>query len=247
MKKFSIKWENFQTAVSSSFSKLRNEEDFYDVTLVTDDEQYIEAHKVVLASSSQFFKKILKMTKITNPLIYLSGIKYAELSLIIDYIYTGEVQLYEEDVDSFFKSAQKLKVEGLSNGNVDSEEYPPSSDELKEEISNEEESQQEENPNEDDELKEATKQTEVKDKVFKRSKNYVQLSSQAEKAIDEMIVEGDGQWKCKICEKTAEQKFYLKYHVEKHLEGLKFDCPLCDQSFRTRQILANHKFKNHKN
>ena len=44
MDKFSLKWNDFQSNVANKFSVLRKEENFFDVTLVTDDEQHISAH-----------------------------------------------------------------------------------------------------------------------------------------------------------------------------------------------------------
>ena len=34
--KFSLKWNDFQTNVANSFRKLKNEDDIYDVTLLSD-------------------------------------------------------------------------------------------------------------------------------------------------------------------------------------------------------------------
>ena len=36
---FSVSWNDFQSKLSSSFKILRNEEDFFNVTLVSDDEE----------------------------------------------------------------------------------------------------------------------------------------------------------------------------------------------------------------
>ena len=41
-KKFSLKWTDFKTKVSKSFGILREEKDFFDVTLVSDDERQIQ-------------------------------------------------------------------------------------------------------------------------------------------------------------------------------------------------------------
>ena len=57
--KVSLKWEDFHSSVRKSFSSLRNEQDLFDVTLVSDDEKHIAAHKLVLSASSDFFKNIL--------------------------------------------------------------------------------------------------------------------------------------------------------------------------------------------
>ena len=39
--KFCLKWNDFQTNVTNSFKQLRNSDDFYDVTLVSDDKQQV--------------------------------------------------------------------------------------------------------------------------------------------------------------------------------------------------------------
>merc|ERR1712218_121717 len=44
--KFNLKWEDFQTNVSKSFRSLKAESELYDVTLVSEDEQLIQAHKI---------------------------------------------------------------------------------------------------------------------------------------------------------------------------------------------------------
>ena len=45
--KFCLKWNDFQQNISKSFKSLRCENNFYDVTLVGDDENLVLAHRVV--------------------------------------------------------------------------------------------------------------------------------------------------------------------------------------------------------
>ena len=73
MEKFSLKWNDFQTNVSDSFNLLRTEQELFDVTLVSDDEVQISAHKLVLAASSSFFKSIFTKNPHSEPMIYLGG------------------------------------------------------------------------------------------------------------------------------------------------------------------------------
>ena len=117
METYCLKWNSFQTNISNTISDFRREEDFFDVTLVTDDQQFIPAHKLVLSSSSDIFKNILRKSSHPyphpNPLIYLNGFSSKQLNLIMDYIYLGEVRIFPQDVDSFISDAQKLKIEGL--------------------------------------------------------------------------------------------------------------------------------------
>ena len=122
--RFCLKWNDFQSVVSQSFSVLRREEEFYDVTLVSDDQTQIPAHKLVLSASSHFFKSILKRNSHSHPLLYLSGVDSKSLGFVLDYIYQGEVQIYQHDLDNFLEIAQKLKIEGLlSNEDPETKEF----------------------------------------------------------------------------------------------------------------------------
>merc|ERR1712126_155101 len=120
--KFSLKWNDFHQTVSNSFGLLRQEKDFFDVSLITDDEVHLYGHKLVLSACSEFFKSILKKTTNPLPLIYLSGINSRNLQFIIDYIYHGEVEIYQEQLDDFLDVAQKLKVAGLNSNQKQEEE-----------------------------------------------------------------------------------------------------------------------------
>ena len=52
--KFSLKWNEFQENIGFAFSSLRKDTTFTDVTLVSEDGQQMEAHKVILTASSPF-------------------------------------------------------------------------------------------------------------------------------------------------------------------------------------------------
>ena len=68
--KFSLQWNDFQSNVSRSFSLLRSEEEFFDVSLVSDDQKMMSAHKLVLSASSPYFKHILTHNKHSHPLLW---------------------------------------------------------------------------------------------------------------------------------------------------------------------------------
>ena len=61
--KLCLQWNDFKENVSSSFGELREDADLTDVTLVCEDGKQVEAHKVILASSSPVFMQILKKNK----------------------------------------------------------------------------------------------------------------------------------------------------------------------------------------
>ena len=133
--KFCLKWNDFNQNINKAFSNLRLEEEFFDVTLVCDDNRQLSAHKVVLASCSEYFKKILQQNKHPQPLLCLENVSFEEIGHIMDYIYLGEVNLYQEQVDRFIEVAQRFKIEGLM-GNSQNEDYVPGYNELQETFEN---------------------------------------------------------------------------------------------------------------
>ena len=120
--KFSLKWNDFQSNVSKSFSLFRNEDYLHDVTLVSDDHKKLAAHKLVLSACSQYFKEIFKNNQHSHPLLCLDGISFEDLRNIMDYMYNGEVEIYQENLDRFLNVAQRLKLEGLIGGKEEKEE-----------------------------------------------------------------------------------------------------------------------------
>merc|ERR1712129_609068 len=95
------------------------------------DVQQVEAHKVILASSSPFFLNILKRNKHPHPLIYMSGLKFENLVAMIDFLYNGEANVYQENLDSFLAVAEELQLKGLMGSGAEEEvvssnnEHPP--------------------------------------------------------------------------------------------------------------------------
>ena len=68
--KFCLRWNDFESNISTAFRELRDDKDFFDVTLACDDEQ-IQAHKVILSACSPFFWGVLRRNPHAHPLLYL--------------------------------------------------------------------------------------------------------------------------------------------------------------------------------
>jgi len=117
--KFCLKWNDFEANISEAFRELREDKDFFDVTLACDDDQ-IQAHKVILSACSPFFRKVLRRNKHEHPLLYLKGVKYVDLVSVLSFMYHGEVDIGQEDLNNFLAVAQDLKVKGLTEKGGDS-------------------------------------------------------------------------------------------------------------------------------
>ena len=139
--KFCLRWNDFHENLSVAFRELRNDKDFFDVTLACSafDEtanslelsggggglqrqshKTVRAHKLILSACSAFFKDLLLTMNVggggTNqqPLIYLSGIEFEDLQCILDFMYVGEVNIAQEKLSTFLAVAEELRVKGLS-------------------------------------------------------------------------------------------------------------------------------------
>ena len=112
--KFSLKWNDFQENVSFSFASLRADNALSDVTLVCEDGQQLKSHKVIMAACSPFFKEIFNQNKHAHPLIFMRGIKHQDLEAVMDFLYYGEANVYQENLDNFLIISQELKLKGLS-------------------------------------------------------------------------------------------------------------------------------------
>ena len=51
--KFCLRWNDFETSISGAFKELRDDKDFFDVTLACEDNQ-VQAHKVILSACSPY-------------------------------------------------------------------------------------------------------------------------------------------------------------------------------------------------
>ena len=112
--KHCVQWNDFKRDINSTFGKLRNDREFTDITLVCEDGQHMEAHKVIMAASSPFFDKILQKSKHPHPLIYLRGFQSKDVASILDFLYTGEANVQQDDLDSFLAIAEEIKLRGLT-------------------------------------------------------------------------------------------------------------------------------------
>ena len=112
--KLCLQWNDFKQNVNSAFGNLRNDTEFTDVTLACEDGQQMVAHKVILAASSPFFEKILQKSKHPHPLIYLKGFQSKDFVSILDFLYFGEANVHQEDLDSFLSIAEEIKLKGLT-------------------------------------------------------------------------------------------------------------------------------------
>ena len=111
--KINLSWNKFGETVEKAFKDLGSSGDFSDVTLAGADGQCVKAHRVVLSSCSPVLKALLLNLSHTHPLLYMRGMDMEDIGLLLKFIYTGEVSLEKEKLESFLDLGNELQISGL--------------------------------------------------------------------------------------------------------------------------------------
>ena len=262
--KLCLQWNDFKENVNSAFVKLRDDKEFTDVTLVCEDGQQMEAHKVIMASLSPFFEKLIEKTKHPHPLIYLKGFQSKDFAWILDFLYFGEANVCQEDLDYFLTIAAEIQLKGLSGQNfsdvLDEQEKPRHSEPAmmgKDFFTT----------STNDKRKSTTLDADTSGKFSKdlvvqnQSRTDLQALDEKVKSMMEkgqkMIPDGGKQYRdgtpkqstssiCKVCGKEGLWT-QIRDHIEAHdLEGVSLPCNHCDKTFSARNSLGRHTRLYHK-
>ena len=121
--KYSLTWQHYSDHLKSMMKDLMMNEEFSDVTLVTEDKKHIKANIHILSACSPVFKDILKKEKNSSQIMYLRGIQFSEMESIMQFIYLGETSFNEERIDEFLAVAKTLEVSELCNAYIENESH----------------------------------------------------------------------------------------------------------------------------
>ncbi|XP_018573586.1 protein tramtrack, beta isoform isoform X7 [Anoplophora glabripennis] len=120
---FSLCWDNFHKNMSSGMNSLLENEDLVDVTLAVEG-KCLKAHKMVLSVCSPYFKELFKSNPCQHPIVFMKDVSYVALSDLLQFMYQGEVQVSQENLTTFIKTAEALQIKGLTgdgNGSADTD------------------------------------------------------------------------------------------------------------------------------
>jgi len=250
--KYNLCSNNFSNTAVSTIQNLVTDTEYTDVTLVSDDRRKIKAHKVILASASQFFREILPEISSHNPVLFLKGIEHSELLAIIRFVYVGTTEVAQDNLDKFMKAAQDLQIEGLQEkkSNKDSMEYPDQYGDIKN-IS-------------DFEVGNDYKKNENGLALYQETDEYStdnwgQATVDEYHSLDRYNTKGSNnqsrykegshmgvRFKCDQCEREFSRKDTLQNHVKSKHEGKRYSCDKCGSEFGSPTSLCNHRARMHK-
>ncbi|XP_053204691.1 longitudinals lacking protein, isoforms H/M/V-like [Panonychus citri] len=116
MASYCLRRNNHCFDLAEHFEKMFKDESMVDETLSCGD-GIIKAHKMILSVCSSYFKNIF--VKFNNPyqypIVIIKDMPFEDLRAIIEFIYRGEVTVAHNNLKSVLRSAEALKVKGLSD------------------------------------------------------------------------------------------------------------------------------------
>ena len=229
-----------------------------DVTLATEDDGQLTAHKVILAASSPFFKRLLSKNPNPHHLLYLMGVKLAQLQQLLSYIYLGKCDLTQEQLPAFMAIGKQLEIEGLSRDLEESKEcYSDSKieigplvdiDQNKEFVTPSQNEDLDTSENGMLKVQQTTSQVEGAYKDFRLketgdnpSKSLRSHTSSHTSALKDL----HKGLKCNQCDYQASRGAHLRQHKLNVHEGLKYSCTSCDYKSGDKSNLKRHVEKEH--
>merc|ERR1712129_278186 len=217
-----------------TFQALQTDEAFTDVTLASGDGKQLKAHKVILSSASSFFKTILIQNPHQHPLLFLKGVEMKHIEALLNFIYSGQVEIRDEDLADFLAAAHDLKIDGLKQRDS-VEEEDNTVDTIEEEESTVNTVEEEENSADERLMDSDTANDEEVDvKTEKRMLNDAAIK-----------IETNMDLKCYDCEKVYSGGTNLRRHRESVHEGKLYPCSFCDFKSTDKSYLLKHIRKTH--
>ena len=100
--------------LNKALKKYIQKDSFCDVTLVSDDYQKFQAHKIVLAANSSVLEMLLlqcTQTDAIHTVLHIRGFNGLQIQKLLQLLYHGEVTLEHNQASDFSKLASDLKIQ----------------------------------------------------------------------------------------------------------------------------------------
>jgi len=108
-----LTWANYNQKLSQAFRRYLDNQLFCNVSLSAEG-RTVKCHQEILSACSTWFESILSSVEsYQHPIILLKDVSFIELEYIVNFMYSGEVVVPQEEIQSFLKTAELLEIKGL--------------------------------------------------------------------------------------------------------------------------------------
>ena len=246
--KLCLQWNDFKENIGTFFGELRVDRELTDVTLACGDGKQVEAHKAILAASSPFFMNLFKRNTHTHLLIFMRGLKSDDLMAIMDFLYLGEANVFQESLEPFLALAEELQLKGLTGTSESAKGEEQEVLSMKREVPNNKETPVEQNITVNSSIEypmSQLNQATDSNRSMAVSSDLEDLDSQIRSMITKSDVSaGNGQGRmatCNVCGDRRPLKAMPRHIEASHITGVSHSCEPCGKTFRSRYALSRHK------
>ena len=212
--------DSYVDHTTSTVKELYYTKSFADVTLVCHNNIKVKAHKFILSSNSEVFELTLKMV---DDVVNIPNVRPEEMSLILQFMYTGQVEVPKKSIVEFSQAANELKVKYID-----------------EELMNECVKKQTKSFEKTKSIKKEDGQIEPNEVLCSSDDSFMREQSSASLKRKNGL-RPPTNWKCKECDLPLHKEASYNSHMEKVHHKTKWKCIDCDKSFKTYSGYSYHK------
>lgn len=124
MEEFALCWNNFSENIANGFQNLLDRGNLLvDCTLACEG-KLIHCHKLILAICSPYFQEMFVTNPCKHPIIILKDVSYGIMEELLQFMYQGEVNVKQSELQQFMKIAETLQIKGLTTSSSSSSTTP---------------------------------------------------------------------------------------------------------------------------
>ena len=188
----------------------------------------------------------------------MRNINERDLIAVVDFLYHGEVNILQENLDNFLNLAEELQLKGLSGQNDAKENHRTIEPQQNrnghtKHVKDNQNKQAMFRPDNIGEMNTFDNQDRTMSLVGeypvpKSSVSFRDGNEELDNKIRSMMGRIDGFWTCTVCGKVDKlNRSNIKKHIESmHIEGGSHPCSICGKALRSRNGLQSHVSQNHK-
>jgi len=264
-----INWGEFKPHLITNQKDLFKDKHFADVTLITDDEKQLKAHKVILSACSPFFRNMLITNPHSHPMFFMKGIKNHQMKALLQFMYCGETRIFDDLIDEFISIAQDLKIKELSSkilfdksdeeavdvsvhNDADCKTQSEKSThstfaEISEFIGSQDHITGPSFTENEDQIELVENNKDHEDRHEEQSHIIEDYGQHHEKIV--VVTEerskkiapiGNALHKCHLCDTVLSSKHRLRIHIESIHQGIRYPCDQCNYKATNKDHLKRH-------
>jgi hypothetical protein len=105
-----LRWNSHHSNMQKAFPSILSKEQYVDVTLAAEGKT-LKCHRLILSSCSPYFEEILSgISPYQHPVLFMRDIPFWILKSLCDFMYAGEVHIFQNKLEELLTVAEALKV-----------------------------------------------------------------------------------------------------------------------------------------